>query len=73
MTKTSVYLPRELKAALARLSRQRGRSEAELVREAVTKLTGEAAVPPPRLPLFRGRGPSIAKDVDRALPGFGTQ
>jgi hypothetical protein len=28
-------------------------------------------VPPPRLPLFRATGPSIADDIDRALEGFG--
>ena len=73
MTKTTVYLPAELKRSLARVARERGRSEADLLREAVSKLTGEADAPAPRLPLFRGKGPSIAHDVDRALSGFGTR
>ena len=72
MEKTTVYLPRELKRALAGLARARGCSEAELLREAVTRLAGEAAAPAPRLPLFRATGRSIAGDVDRALRGFGT-
>ena len=71
MTKTTVYLPPELKRALSRVARQRRCSEAELVREAVSRLAGEAEAPPPRLPLFRATGRSIAADVDRALEGFG--
>jgi hypothetical protein len=73
MTKTTVYLPRELKQALTRTARQRGRSEADLLREAVAKVTGEADAPAPRLPLFRAKGRSIADDIDRALSGFGTR
>ena len=38
MTKTTVYLPLELKRALTRLARQRRCSEAELLREAVARL-----------------------------------
>jgi hypothetical protein len=71
MTKTTVYLPVELKRALARLARQRQCSEAELLREAVARLTSDADAPPPKLPLFRGAGPSIAGDIDQALEGFG--
>ena len=35
------------------------------------RLTAEAEVPVPALPLFRATGPSIAEDVDGALEGFG--
>ena len=73
MTKTTVYLPIELKRALTRLARQRGCSEAELLREAVSRLTVDGEAPRPKLPLFRSTGPSIAEDVDRALEGFGLQ
>jgi hypothetical protein len=71
MTKTTVYLPAELKRALTRLARQRRCSEAELLREAVSRLAGESDAPVPRLPLFRSAGPSIAGDIDAALDGFG--
>jgi hypothetical protein len=71
MTKTTVYLPKALKQALARTARQRRQSEAELLREAVARLTGETEDPAPRLPLFRAKGPSIAQDVDSGLVGFG--
>lgn len=69
MEKTTVYLPKELKRALKRLARQRRCSEAELLREAVARLTDQADAPAPRVPLFRSTGPSIAEDVDRALEG----
>ena len=71
MTKTTVYLPVGLKRALTKLARERGCSEAELLREAVSRLTDAAAAPAPRLPLFRSTGPSIAEDIDRSLEGFG--
>lgn len=35
MVKTTVYLPKELKEKLARLSASEGRSEAELIRDAL--------------------------------------
>lgn len=73
MTKTTVYLPRELKRALGRTARQRGCSEAALLREAVARITSDADRPAPTLPLFRSAGPSIAEDIDAALDGFGRQ
>jgi hypothetical protein len=73
MTKTTVYLPVELKRALRRVAGQRRCSEAALLREAVTRLTGEAEAPVPMLPLFRAAGPSIAEDVDSALEGLGAR
>jgi hypothetical protein len=37
----------------------------------VAQFVEEAEAPPPRLPLFRSSGPSIAEHVDDALEGFG--
>lgn len=71
MKKTTVYLPPDLKRALTRLARQRRCSEAEVLRDAIARLAGEAEAPAPKLPLFRSTGPSIAEDVDGALHGFG--
>ena len=74
MHKTTVYLPRELKRALKRLARQRKCSEAEILREAVARLTEDAEAPAPRLPLFRSTGPSIAEAIDQVLEeGFGVR
>jgi hypothetical protein len=71
MTKTTVYLPDDLKKALEQMAVAQGRSEADLLREAVASLTAGSAPPAPRLPLFRAKGPSIARAVDKALAGFG--
>jgi hypothetical protein len=73
MQKSSVYLPKALKQALARLARQRKTSEAELLREAVARLTEAEDCPAPKLPLFRSKGSSIAENIDDALAGFGTR
>lgn len=56
---------------LERLARERDVSEAELLRQAVTELVRGAEAPAPRLRLFRGRGRSIAEDVDSHLREFG--
>ena len=71
VTKTTVYLPAELKRALARTASRRGVSEAALLREAVARITADDAAPSPKLPLFRSSGPPIAEDIDSALQGFG--
>jgi len=70
MVKTTVYLPDELKRALKRVAEERQCSEADLLREAVARLTGDVDAPAPKLPLFRSPGPSIAEYIDRALEGF---
>ena len=59
MKKTTVYLPDELKAALEQAAAQ-GRSEADLVREAVRELTQRLEPPRPRLPLFSSGDPTLA-------------
>lgn len=71
MQKTTVYVPDELKRALARAAAARGCSEAELIREALRALTARAAPPRPRLPLFKSRKPRLAERADQALAGFG--
>ena len=71
MTKTTVYLPAQLKRALAKTATRRGISEAALLREAVARITADEGTPAPKLPLFRASGPSIAEDLDGALHGFG--
>jgi hypothetical protein len=71
MQKTTVYVPDDLKQALARTAAARGCSEAELIREALRAMTAELASPRPRLPLFNSRKPRLADNVDQALAGFG--
>ena len=70
MTKTTVYLPDDLKAALARVAATTGRSEAGLIREAIAALVSQASPPRPRGGLFRGED-SLSTQVDEHLSGFG--
>jgi hypothetical protein len=69
--KTTVYPPDDLKAALARLASETGRSEAELIREGVRLVSKNTAVPDPSLPLFSSATPDLAERVDEHLGGFG--
>jgi hypothetical protein len=69
--KTTVYLPKELKGALTQLSAVTGRSEADLIREALRTLTVGAERPSPRGALFASGDPSLSESVDEALAGFG--
>jgi Ribbon-helix-helix protein, copG family len=71
MKKTTVYLPEDLKSALGRVAKERGRSEAELIREAVRELVQSSEPPRPRLPLFSSGDPTLAERVDKELAGFG--
>ena len=71
MKKTTVYLTEDLKSALGRIAVPRGRSEAELIREAVRELVRDSEPPRPRLPLFSSGDPTLAERVDEELAGFG--
>lgn len=71
MHRTTVYLPDDLKRALARVAAARGCSEAELVREALAALAASADAPAPRLPLFESGDATLAERVDDELRGFG--
>lgn len=72
MQKTTVYLPAELKRAVTRIARARKCSEADVIRDALARLAAGSDAPAPKLPLFRGRGKSIAHRVDDVLEeGFG--
>lgn len=69
MEKTTVYLTLELKTGLRRVARDRGVSEAEIIRDAIRRVVaGER--PRPRPGLFSGGDP-IARDLDTHLRGFG--
>ena len=68
MVKTTIYLPDELKSAIAERARRDGTSEAEVIREAI------AAAVQPRRPQPRGgvfSGEPIAERADELLGGFG--
>jgi hypothetical protein len=71
MQKTTVYIPADVKRALGELALARGVSEANLIREALRKVTSEARPPRPRLPLFKSGKPRLAEQIDDELAGFG--
>ena len=73
MTKTTVYLPEDLKASLKRMSNEEGRSEAEIIRDAIQAVVQRRKNSRPRVPLtHQGLGdPSLAERVDELLKGFG--
>jgi plasmid stability protein len=71
MEKTTVYLPEDLKRSLRALATASGRSEAELIRQALAVLTTSAPRPRPRGSLFATDDPSLSEQVDEALAGFG--
>jgi hypothetical protein len=67
--KTTVYLPDDLKAAVKHAARQRGVSEAEVIRESIRESIGGAR-PRPRGALYAGTTP-IARRDEKFLNGFG--
>lgn len=71
MRKTTIYLPEDLKLALDHAAASRGRSVADLVREALQALVSSSTPPRPRVPLFSSGHPRLAERVDEALAGFG--
>jgi len=72
MRKTTLYLPDELKASVESLAGQEGRSEAEIIREAIRDKVAGVQAPRPRFPLVESLGdPTLAGRVDELLARFG--
>jgi hypothetical protein len=71
MHKTTVYLPNDLRRALRRIASSQGRSEAELIREALRAMAQSSPSARPRIPLFRSGEPGLAERVDEERAGFG--
>ena len=71
MRKTTVYLPDALKARLERVAEETRTSEAEVIREAIDRFTGERERPSPKAPLFDSGTVAPVEDFDEALQGFG--
>ncbi len=67
MRKTTVYLPDDLKEHLARVARERGVAEAEVIRDAIAAAVSR---PAPRAGLFAS-DEVYADRVDELLQGFG--
>src|SRR6266542_1048449 len=73
MVKTTVYLPDDLKLALARMARETGRSEADLIRDGIRLAVAQQQPPPPTIGILVSDDPSFAQRVDEHLDGFGRQ
>jgi Arc/MetJ-type ribon-helix-helix transcriptional regulator len=72
MIKTTVYLPDDLKARIEQTATREGRSEADVIRQALDRYTTPRERPRARLPLFESlRDPLFAEQVDEELAGFG--
>jgi hypothetical protein len=73
MLKTSVYLPEDLKYALARVAAGRGQSEAEVIRVAIQSLVDAEPAPRlrPRGGFIKGGPSNIAANDEEFLKGFG--
>ena len=69
MDKTTVYLPRDLKAAVKNAALQRGVPEADVIRESIRAAVGETK-PRPRGGLYSSPEP-IARRSEELLDGFG--
>jgi Arc/MetJ-type ribon-helix-helix transcriptional regulator len=69
MEKTTLYLPPDLKAGIKCAARERGVSEAEVIRQSLRSALGREKVRP-RGGLFASGAP-IARQADQYLSGFG--
>lgn len=71
VTKTTVYLPDDLKRAVKHIAATSGRSEAEVIRQAISELAASMARPRPQGPIFFSGDPGFAERADEYLVGFG--
>lgn len=69
MEKTTLYLPDDLKAAVKHAAARQGVSEAEVIRQSIRHMVGDAR-PRPRGGLFSSGRPT-ARQADELLAGFG--
>ena len=72
--KTTIYLPDPLKRDIERAAGRNGVTEAQVIRDAVSRvLAEERAYPEPRIPLgaFTLGAPDIAERAEELLDGFG--
>lgn len=72
--KTTIYLPDELKKKVEALAEAGGRSEADVIRDAIsTAVEAKRVYPAPRVPLVGMKlgDPTIAERAGDLLEGFG--
>jgi Ribbon-helix-helix protein, copG family len=73
MKKTTLYLPDELKERVETVARAAGRSEADVIRDAIAVAVAVQRAPDPRIPLpgMSLGDPTVAERAGELLDGFG--
>lgn len=71
MTKSTVYLPEEIKNQLREVAAREQRSEADIIRESIELNLRLKNAPRPTLPLFQGAPSDLAENSDAYLEGYG--
>lgn len=73
MKKTTIYLSDELKDGIEAAARREKRSEAEIIRDALSAAVEARRPPEPQIPLpgVSLGNPTIAERADELLEGFG--
>ena len=74
MKKTTIYLPDDLKKKVEAMAKQEKKSEADVIREAVSSvIEAKQTYPKPRIPLpgMKLGDPTIAERAGDLLDGFG--
>jgi Arc/MetJ-type ribon-helix-helix transcriptional regulator len=71
--KTTLYLPDDLKEKIEAVARVERRSEADVVRDAISTAVAARRPPEPRVPLpgVRLGNPSVGESAGELLDGFG--
>jgi len=73
--KTTIYVPDDVKEALGRRALIEQRSQADIIREALSQAVAAYMFPEPTLPLGRRLRlpPDLSERVDEFMDGFGGQ
>jgi len=73
MKKTTLYLPDELKEQIENVARDERKSEADVIRDAISAAIEARQRPEPRIPLpgMRLGDPTIAERAGELMDGFG--
>jgi len=73
MKKTTIYLPDELKERVKTVARASGRSDADVIRDAIAVAVAVRRAPEPRIPLpgVSLGDPSVAERAGELLDDFG--
>jgi len=69
MHRTTIYVPDDMKAELARVAAETGRTEADLIRLGIRLALAQRTPPAPRSGIFDSGQPHLSERVDELLSG----